>query len=196
MPKHIVPCAASHLLLIVGAAKKRDSSECRRCSNSSAERTGRRSRSRRAEMVTTWRYRRSVDPPRQDILTTKVAVHNPAVLAFFYFDREYGNIELLLITITDCYALSETYGKLKPACFKIGRTFFQCCEIVTIFYGSGSNFCHITVLVPTSDKLRYRLRVWTVKSSFKKIEKNLVFLHSKFIYKDKIDKFIKFVVKF
>ncbi len=35
----------------------------------------------------------------------------------------------------------------------------QCCGIVTIFYGSGSNFGKVKVPVPTFKKLRFRLRI-------------------------------------
>jgi hypothetical protein len=69
----------------------------------------------------------------------------------------------------------------------------QCCGTVTIFYGSGSNFLKVPVLVPTFAKLRFRFRIFTIKSnSFKKeIITNLAFLHSKLFYKEKIDKFHK-----
>ncbi len=60
-------------------------------------------------------------------------------------------------------------------------------------YGSGSDFWKVIVPVQTFEKLRFRfqLNIWTIKSKFftKIFEKNLAFLHSKFLYKEKNYKF-------
>ncbi len=68
----------------------------------------------------------------------------------------------------------------------------QCWGTVTIFYGSGFDFWQVTVSVPVPALyLDHKSIVF-----HKTFGKNLAFLHSKLFYNKKIDKFIKFIVKY
>ncbi len=73
----------------------------------------------------------------------------------------------------------------------------QCCGTVTIFYGFGSGFWQVTVLVPTFDKFRFqfRARPWPCTASKNCLEKILSFYIVSFLQGKKLISFNKFIVK-